>query len=98
MYIYTVKRAFMTNSHIKYEIGQDISEKEYNELGENQLFVNKIWDGTQAELNEYNAKQLKKAKKAEPAQEEADTISQQEEIEEAEVKEEKPQKKGKKNK
>lgn len=57
MFIYTVIRAFRDQGNKEFLVGQEITEGVYNSLGENQVFIKKVFSGTQIELDEYLAKQ-----------------------------------------
>jgi hypothetical protein len=57
MFIYTVIRAFRDQVNKEFFAGQEITESVYNALGENQVFIKKVFSGTQIELDEYLAKQ-----------------------------------------
>lgn len=49
MFIYKIRRAFHSDN--KYTVGETIDEATYNSLGECQQFVEKIFSGTQADLD-----------------------------------------------
>ena len=69
MFIYVITRAFYHGKTLCSK-DQQIDEKLYNDLGENQAFVKKIFSGTQAELDALLHKAIQfeddKKAKAEP--------------------------------